>query len=221
MKRGIFISLEGGDGCGKSTQITRLTQRLEAAGREVFRTREPGGTPLGESIRTLLQSAREGYGMAPETELLLFAASRAELVRKVIAPKLEAGVIVLADRFLDSTTVYQGYARGLDLQAVAAIQRFVLGPLLPDLTLFFDLPPPLARRRLQARLAPEAAAPDRMEALPEAFHQAVYDGYRELARQEPQRIRTLDASGTPEEVEQALLNLLTQTFHGLFTGSRP
>ncbi|HWL53160.1 MAG TPA: dTMP kinase [Chthoniobacteraceae bacterium] len=216
--RGNLISFEGGDGTGKSTQIERLARRLTAAGRRVVHTREPGGTRLGEAIRALLQTSKEGEGMQPETELLLFAASRAELVRSVIQPALESGAIVLADRFLDSTTVYQGLARRLDPEEVAQVNAFALGGLRPDLTLLLDLEPHLARERLTARLAP-GETPDRMESQPEAFHQAVRDGYLKIARAEPQRIRLVDASGAVDTVAQSIDSILEEHFHGLFAPS--
>src|SRR3984885_6757642 len=139
-----FISLEGGECVGKSTQIDRLAERLRGLGHKVIVTREPGGTPLGESIRHLLKHAPEGRGMTPETELLLFLASRAELVRKVIMPALDQGVWVLCDRFLDSTTVYQGTARRLPTEIVERVNALVVGTYVPSLTLVLDLEPEAA-----------------------------------------------------------------------------
>src|SRR5471032_2533447 len=130
-----FISLEGGEAVGKSTQIERLAARLEKLGHKVLVTREPGGTPLGESIRHLLKHAPEGRGMTPETELLLFLASRAELVRKIIMPALDRGDWVLSDRFLDSTTVYQGAGRELPTEIVERLNAFAVGTVVPGLTL--------------------------------------------------------------------------------------
>src|ERR1700677_3759016 len=140
-----FISLEGGEAVGKSTQIELLSKRLTGWGQKVLVTREPGGTPLGESIRHLLKHAPEGRGMTPQTELLLFLASRAELVRKVIVPSLDQGIWVLCDRFLDSTTVYQGAGRKLPTEIVERVNAFVVGPHLPTLTLVHDLEPDAAR----------------------------------------------------------------------------
>ncbi len=216
--RGILISFEGGDGTGKSTQIQRLARRLADSGRKVVHTREPGGTRLGEAVRHLLQSSKEGEGMQPETELLLFAASRAELVRSVIEPALAEGAIVLADRFLDSTTVYQGLGRQLDPAEVAQINAFALGGLRPDLTLLLDLEPHVARQRLTSRLAP-GEVPDRMESQSEAFHEAVRNGYLAIARTEPQRIRLVDASGEVDAVAQTIDSILEEHFHGLFASS--
>src|ERR1700678_2519017 len=172
-----FISLEGGEAVGKSTQIERLSKRLTGLGQKVVLTREPGGTPLGESIRHLLKHAPEGKGMTPYTELLLFLASRAELVRKVIMPALDQGSWVLSDRFLDSTTVYQGAGRRLPIEIVERINAFAVGPHLPDLTLVLDLEPEEAYRRLKDR-EKSAAAFDRMEAEPSDFFARVRAGYQ-------------------------------------------
>ncbi len=209
--RGILITFEGGDGCGKSTQISRLTQRLEAAGLSVLTTREPGGTPAGEAIRHLLQTAREGEALTPEAELLLFAASRAQLVREVLEPALAAGRVVIADRFADSTTVYQGCARRLPADAIAWANRFALGALQPDLTLLLDLEPEAARERLATRSGPA----DRMEAQPPEFHHAVREGYLALAAAEPGRFRVLDAALPPEALHEVIWNLISEKLHGL------
>jgi dTMP kinase len=144
---GLFITFEGGEGCGKSTQIERLAERLRAEGRTVHQTREPGGTTLGEAIRNLLQHDEAGHGMCAESELLLFAAARAQIVRERILPALERAEIVLCDRFLDSTTVYQGVARDIDPIEVAAMNQFACGGLIPDLTLLIDLDPEIGLQR--------------------------------------------------------------------------
>ena len=209
--RGIFVSFEGGEGCGKSTQIRLLADRLKAAGRQVVLTREPGGTEIGEQLRHLLQFSKAGHNMAAETELLLFTASRAQLVREVILPALREGGAVLADRFLDSTTVYQGVARQLDPAAVASINRFAVGDTLPDITFILDLDPSIARVRLQQR---QSAAPDRMESQPAAFYDAVRAGFQALAREEPHRIRLLDASGTIEELSERIWREVTSVWPG-------
>jgi len=200
MPHGLFITFEGGEGCGKSTQISRLAARLEVAGRKVLLTREPGGTEIGEHLRHLLQFSKAGHAMTPETELLLFAASRAQLVREKIAPALAEGAVVLADRFMDSTTVYQGVARALDAKQVAAINQFAVGACVPDVTFVFDLDPVAARRRLQDREKPPGA-PDRMESQPGAFYEAVREGYLLLARATPGRVHLLDASQSVEVIE--------------------
>ncbi|MDR3405397.1 MAG: dTMP kinase [Chthoniobacter sp.] len=203
MPRGIFVSFEGSEGCGKSTQIRLLAERLKSAGREVLLTREPGGTEIGEQLRHLLQFSKAGYAMASETELLLFAASRAQLVREVIAPALLAGTTVLADRFLDSTTVYQGVARRLDPVEVAAINRFAVGDTMPDVTFVLDLDPAIARERMRHRAVP-AGTPDRMESQPAAFFDAVRAGYLALAQDNPDRVRLLDAAGSVESLAERI-----------------
>jgi len=201
LSHGIFITFEGSEGCGKTTQIQRLATRLQATGLQVLLTREPGGTPLGESIRHLLKFADEGKDMTPEAELLLFAASRAQLVRRVIAPALDAGSWVIADRFMDSTTVYQGVARRLDHGAVRFINDFAVGERRPDLTFVLDVEPQETRRRLLRRPRP-LGAPDRMEQMPPEFYDAVRAGYQALARDNPGRFRVIEAGRSVETVEQ-------------------
>lgn len=210
--KGHFISFEGSEGCGKSTQIARLADLLGASGREVLRLREPGGTPVGEKIRTLLQFDEEASAMTPETELLLFAASRAQLVREVIRPALERGCIVLCDRFLDSTTVYQGVARALAGGDVAGINAFATGGTLPDLTLLLDLDSSEGCRRASFRKGPA----DRMEGESPVFYEAVRRGYLDLAAAHPERFSVIDASGSVEEVAAAVNVTLKERCHGLF-----
>jgi len=193
---GIFISFEGSEGCGKSTQIRRLAAFLQTLGREVLILREPGGTPIGETIRHLLKHDKNAAAMTPEAELLLFAASRAQLVREVIRPALEKGIVVLCDRFLDSTTVYQGVARALDSSDVAAINSFAVGELLPDLTLLLDLDVEEGRRRAASRGEPV----DRMEQEGAGFYEAVRRGYLDLAKEHPGRFTLIDASLNEEGV---------------------
>lgn len=217
--RGIFITFEGSEGCGKSTQIERLGHRLQASGLQVLVTREPGGTPIGEQIRHLLKFAPEGRAMKPEAELLLFAASRAQLVREVIAPALDRGVIVLADRFLDSTTVYQGVARKLDPGDVRAINHFAAGTCRPDITFVLDLDPETARHRIMRRPKPVGEV-DRMESQPPEFYAAVRDGYLKLAKEEPARFHVIDTTASANDVETAIWTTLEEKFHGLLAGSR-
>ena len=197
---GFFLSFEGSEGCGKSTQIKLLRERLQRAGREVLLTREPGGTFIGERIRDLLQYTPEAGDMCDETELLLFAGSRAQLVRAELIPALEAGSVVIADRFFDSTTVYQGVARGLDRDAVDAINGFAVGSCRPEMTLLLDLDAEEGRRRAAGREGVE----DRMEQQPAAFYQKVREGYLELAAAEPERISVIDASGTIEAIAEEI-----------------
>src|SRR5713226_6142912 len=148
MSRGTFITFEGSEGCGKSTQVQRLAEHLKRSGIPHLVTREPGGTPIGESIRELLQFAPHGSEMKPETELLLFEASRSQLVRQVIKPALEQGTCVISDRFFDSTTVYQGAARKLDGQVVVQLNAFAAGDCVPDLTFVLDIDLATAQSRL-------------------------------------------------------------------------
>ena len=195
---GLFITFEGGEGCGKSTQIAALKARLEDMGKTVVQTREPGGTALGESVRNLLQYDDAGQGMSPEAELLLFAASRAQHVRELILPAIAEGQIVLCDRFLDSTTVYQGVARAIDSKKVDTVNQFAIGDTMPDLTILIDLPPEIGLARVHARSDGKL---DRMENEAIEFFQAVRQGYLDLAKSEPKRFLVLDGSQSVEELE--------------------
>jgi dTMP kinase len=198
---GLFITFEGTEGCGKSTQINALAARLQDQGQQVLQTREPGGTPLGEAVRNLLQHDEAGVDMAPETELLLFTASRAQLTRERILPAIAKGEIVLCDRFMDSTTVYQGVARNIDSQAVAAINRFAVGEARPDLTILIDLSPEVGMARVHARCDGQL---DRIEQEAIEFFQAVRAGYLKLAESEPERFLVLDGSASVEVLEQQI-----------------
>src|SRR5256714_8804347 len=162
MPRGAFITFEGSEGCGKSTQVLRLAARLEQAGVPTLVTREPGGTAIGEKIRDLLQFAPEGFAMTPEAEVLLFSASRSQLVRETIQPALAQGTVVISDRFFDSTTVYQGVARKLSPDIVERLNAFAIGSARPDLTFILDVDVETARNRLLRRVRP-VAVKDRME----------------------------------------------------------
>jgi dTMP kinase len=212
MARGIFITFEGSEGCGKSTQTRRLHSALESGGKQVVMVREPGSTSIGEEIRHLLQFSKSGEAMAPETELLLFTASRAQLVREVLLPALEQGMIVVADRFHDSTTVYQGVARRIDRDTVAMINRFAVGNCLPDITFVLDLDPVLARERLGGR---PSAGDDRMERQPEAFYTAVREGYLRLAEAEPARVQLIDASRDEASIASEIREFLKRRFDGI------
>ena len=217
---GLFISFEGSEGCGKSTQFALLAERLRKTGVPVVTAREPGGTAIGEEIRRLLQFSREGHQLTAESELLLFAASRAQLVREVIAPALAEGKIVLCDRFLDSSAVYQGVARGLNVEAVRAINAFAVGATMPNVTLLFDLLPGVARARLLRRPRPVGQPADRMESEPAEFYERVRAGYLSLAEQEPDRFVILDASLAKEDVAQSVWNIVSPRLHGLLPGNR-
>ncbi|MES2593751.1 MAG: dTMP kinase [Verrucomicrobiota bacterium] len=208
---GFLLSFEGSEGCGKSTQIRLLQQHLEAAGREVIVLREPGGTQIGEEIRHLLQHAKAGDGMTREAELLLFAASRAQIVREKVRPLLERGAFVIMDRFLDSTTVYQGMARGLPVDEVRAINAFAVGSTLPRLTVLLDLDTTTAWERIHAT----GRELDRMESQPREFYEKVRQGYLDLARAEPQRISIVNAGRSPEAVHADVLKLVESRSHAV------
>ena len=201
---GLFISFEGSEGCGKSTQIRRLAEFLLSLEREVVVLREPGATSIGESIRNLLQYDASASAMTPEAELLLFAASRAQLVREIIRPALARRAVVLCDRFLDSTTVYQGVARALDSGDVSRINDFAVGGTIPDLTLLLDLDASEGRRRAATRKGPA----DRMEQEGESFYEDVRQGYLKLATEHPGRFAVIDGSLDEENVESAIRRVL-------------
>ncbi|WP_309385244.1 dTMP kinase [Cerasicoccus frondis] len=206
---GIFISFEGSEGSGKSTQIARLAQQFEAIGREVVQTREPGGTKLGEEIRHLLKHADAGFGMFPESELLLFAASRAQLVREVILPGLTANKVILSDRFLDSTTVYQGVARQLSEDPVSAINGFAVGEAMPKLTIVVDVPAEIGLARAAKRASD---LPDRMEQENIEFYQQVRQGYLDLAEEQPDRFFVVDGTLPIDELADLIWAEVSQHF---------
>ncbi len=194
MSRLRFITFEGAEGTGKSTHIRLLADRLRAAGGKVLLTREPGGTPLCEAIRGLLQHDAGGESPCPASELLLFCASRAQLVATVIRPALERGEWVLSDRFQDSTFAYQGYGRGFDLAQLREVNGFATGGLQPGLTFLLDASPETEAARLAERRALGEAA-DRFEREAADFHARVRDGFRRLAEEEPDRIRIVHTDG--------------------------
>jgi len=208
MSRGAFITFEGSEGCGKSTQVQRLAARLEQAGVPTLVTREPGGTPIGEKIRDLLQFAPESFAMTPEAEVLLFSASRSQLVRQIIQPALTQGTFVISDRFFDSTTVYQGVARKLPPDIVETLNAFAVGAARPDVTFILDVDVETARARMLRRVRP-VAAHDRMEQEPVEFYERVCEGYRALAKREPDRFIVIDGRQSPETIENEIWNLVT------------
>jgi len=203
MARGTFITFEGSEGCGKSTQVKRLAARLEKSGIPTLVTREPGGTAIGEKIRDLLQFAPESFAMTPETEVLLFEASRAQLVRETIQPALEQGTIVISDRFFDSTTVYQGVARKLSPEIVATLNAFAVGNARPDMTFILDIDVETARARMLRRVRP-VAVKDRMEEEPVEFYERVCQGYRELAKREPNRFILIDGAQSADAIDEQI-----------------
>jgi len=200
---GKFITFEGGEGCGKTTHIKRIAARLRASGRTVLVLREPGGTDVGEQIRQVLQYSKQSAKMLAETELLLFCASRAQLVREIIQPALTAGQIVIADRFFDSTTVYQGAGRQLDVAVVKFINEFAIGDCRPDRTLVIDLDPRIGLERARGR-----ELFDRMENQSLDFYDRVRQGYRALAQHEPARVKIVDGNQSLAVVEQQIWELL-------------
>ena len=208
-ERGRFITFEGGEGCGKSTQVKRLAAALEAKGVKVLLTREPGGTRLAEMIRTLLKDEAEDPPV-DRAELLLFLAARAQLVRNVIRPALDAGTWVLSDRFSDSTIAYQGYGRGLPVDFVKAANDFACEGLAPDLTLLLDVEPSVAAQRMRGREAATNTSADRIERAGDDFHARLRRGFLKLAAANPSRIVTIDASGTPDEVARKILLALPE-----------
>ena len=215
MQRGLFITFEGSEGCGKTTQIQRLATCLKERNVPVLLTREPGGTPIGEEIRHLLKFSEANTAMKPETELLLFAASRAQIVRELIRPALNTGQTVIADRFMDSTTVYQGVARRIPPDTVQLINEFAVDECLPDITFLLDLDANTARERMQLRNQPQCML-DRMEQEPPEFYENVRAGYLRLARAEPERIFVVDAAMHMEEIEDKIRRILRGKFHGVF-----
>jgi dTMP kinase len=198
--RGLFITLEGIDGGGKSTQAARLAQWLEREGRCLVLTREPGGTPVGERLRELVLSP--GNHIVPEAELFLYLADRAVHVAEVIRPALERGCVVVCERYTDSTVAYQGYGRGLDRDLLRRLNDMATGGLAPDLTLVLDLPP--GRARL------DASRLDRLESAGEAFVGRVAEGFRALARAEPERVKLVDGTPPIEAVQEQIAALVRE-----------
>jgi len=199
--RGKFLSIEGGEGAGKSTQVRRLADELRARGLDVIVTREPGGSEGGEAIRDLLMQG-EVKRWSAHTEALLFAAARADHVEKVIQPALGIGTWVISDRFIDSSRAYQGVAGGIDDAAVLALHAFGSRGLLPDRTLVLEVPPEIGAERAAAR---DGAAADRFAARERAFHDDVAAAFRRFAAAEPDRVRLIDAGGDVETVATSVI----------------
>ena len=216
-RKGKLITFEGGEGCGKSTQVERLAERLRKQGYVVRTTCEPGGTDVGDQIRHILKFSYKAKPLVAETELLLFCASRAQLVREVIAPALRRGEIVVSDRFHDSATVYQGVARQLDQRAVAAINEFAVGSCVPDLTIFIDINPVVGLERARTRgseqtllkgLPQSGELFDRMENADWEFFRRVQKGYLDIAKREPNRMKVVDGNQSMEAIEEQVWNLV-------------
>jgi dTMP kinase len=205
--RGYLITFEGSEGSGKSTQVARIANRFSDAGYDVLVTREPGGTKIGEEIRRVLMHADDGETMTPEAELLLFAASRAQLVREVIRPALDAGKIVLCDRFMDSTTVYQGVGRKIDSGPVHMINTFAVGQLVPDVTVVIDVPAEQGFERIRHRVSD---MPDRKESESIEFYKKVREGYLMLAKALVERFVIIDGTQEPDAVEKNIWRSLRE-----------
>ena len=207
---GKFITFEGPEGCGKSTQIKLLAANLGAQGIKVACTREPGGTATGEAIRNILQHDAAGEPLADRAELLLFTASRAQLMDQQIIPALENGDWVLCDRFIDSTMAYQGFARGMDIEILDRINDFAIHSRKPDLTLLLDLDTERGFQRLEKRYSNGEETLDRFECEARDFHLRVRDGYHKLAEREPNRIRIVDADQAIDEVACSVWNTVKE-----------
>jgi dTMP kinase len=200
---GLFMTLEGGEGSGKTTQAQRLYERLTAQGLDVLHTREPGGTLLAERLRSILLD-HSAETIAPETEAYLIFAARRQHVDHVIKPALARGMTVICDRFSDSTMAYQGYGRGLDLRMLRAMNEWATGQLVPQLTLLFDVPVAIGLRRRRGR----AATQNRLDREAERFHRKVRAGFHALARREPRRIITIDSTQSLESVTRTIEELV-------------
>jgi len=204
MNRGLFITFEGNEGSGKSTQISILAARLRSIGRTVRTLREPGGTPIGEEIRHTLKHSLSNEAMTAEAELLLMNASRAQLVREVVRPALDAGEVILCDRFYDSTTAYQGYGRQLDLKIVQMVIDLAVGSTRPNLTLLMMVSHELSEQRRLARQATMPFMRDRMEEADDSFFFRVALGYQAIAAAEPARVRSIQADAPVHSVSDSI-----------------
>jgi dTMP kinase len=207
---GKFITFEGPEGSGKSTQIKRLAEQIEAQGIAVICTREPGGTATGEAIRNILQHDAVDESLNERAELLLFTASRAQLMNQVIQPALEQGTWVICDRFIDSTMAYQGYARGMPIDTLDQINDFAISGRKPDLTLLLDLTIERGFERLEERYSDGKDSADRFEREARAFHHRVRDGYHKLAAHEPERFRVIDSDRPIETVSSDIWSVVRE-----------
>ena len=206
---GYFITFEGSEGCGKTTQIEALAKALEAQGKTVLITREPGGTLIGEKIRDLLQDPSHKGNISDMTELLLFSASRAELINCRIQPALARGEIVICDRFYDSTFVYQGLGRAIDINIVEQLNQITVGKLKPDLTILLDLDAKIGIERAKSR---QSGTLDRIENESLAFFEAVRNGYLVLAKKEPERFKTIDGLLSVDAIKKIIWDTIKDKF---------
>jgi dTMP kinase len=209
---GLFITLEGGEGSGKSTQIRRLAGTLEKQGHEVVVTREPGGTPEAEKIRNLLVQ-RDGGDWTPLTECLLLFAARVMHVETLIKPALAAGKIVISDRFTDSTRAYQAYGHGVDSDVIEKLNTLTLGDFKPDVTFILDVDVEEGLSRAGKRLARDESSEDKYERLGLSFHQRLRDGYLSIAAREPGRCHVVNANGSLDEVTDAIESIIAERVH--------
>lgn len=205
MARGIFITLEGGDGAGKSTQMNNIEKYFSERGYSCIRTREPGGTPIGEKLREILLD-KENAEMEPVTEMMIYAASRAQHVREFIRPAIAEGKVVICDRFVDSSIAYQQYGRELGMQ-VTDVNNIAIDGLLPDITFWMDINPEAGRERIGKR---EDSELDRLESEKMDFHQRVYEGYKLLCEQKADRIKRIDATRSIEEMKDEIYGYLDE-----------
>lgn len=207
MHKGFLITFEGIEGCGKSTQINHLARFLKKEGYTVEKTKEPGGTKVGEAIRRVLLDAKN-RDMAPYAELLLYQASRVQLISKVIIPALREGKVVLCDRFIDSTVAYQGHGRGLDLDKIDELNRLATTGVRPDFTIILDIPAEEGLGRIEKRKKSMAEKRDRIEAEELSFHKRVREGYLRLAEKEPDRIIVVSANKSVEEIQKEIRKIV-------------
>lgn len=201
--KGLFITLEGGDGAGKSTQIWNIEKYFTGKGLKVLHTREPGGTPISEKLRDILLD-NNNTEMSPVTEMMIYAAARAQHVREKVMPALERGEIVICDRFVDSSVAYQAYGRCLG-DMVADVNRYATGGLIPDMTFWMDIDPQAGKAR-----AAKAGELDRLELEQMDFHYRVYEGYRKIAENDPDRVRRIDASENVEKIRDHIYECLDE-----------
>jgi dTMP kinase len=214
---GLFFSFEGVEGSGKSTQVKLLAEYLEAKGYEVVLTREPGGSPISDEIRKILLTSSTD-GISPKAELLLFLASRAEHVEKIIRPALEKGKVVITDRYTDSSLAYQGEARSLTMEDVSKLNDFATSNLYPDLTFLLDLDPENGLKRSLDRLNREGSDESRMEEEDQSFHEKTREAFLKIAKLDPDRFCVLDASETPEDIFEKIKDYLSSPLERLNGG---